>query len=100
MAEVLNNVVEHAYPEGEEGDIEISAIPSETGIQFLVRDKGVPMPNGTPPSGEQGSLDCELDDLPEGGFGWYLIRIMAQNLEYRRSEGYNRLSFFMAQEAA
>lgn len=100
MAEVLNNVVEHAYPEGEEGDIEISAIPSDTGIQFLVRDKGVPMPNGTPPSGEQGSLDCALDDLPEGGFGWFLIRVMAQNLEYRRSEGYNRLSFFMAQEAA
>jgi serine/threonine-protein kinase RsbW len=100
MAEVLNNVVEHAYPEGEVGDIAISAVPSARGIQFLVQDKGVAMPNGTPPSGEQGSLECELDDLPEGGFGWYLIRVMAQNLEYRRVEGYNQLSFFMAQEVA
>jgi serine/threonine-protein kinase RsbW len=33
------------------------------------------------------------DDLPEGGFGWFLIRELTKDLQYVRHEDQNRLTF-------
>ena len=32
-------------------------------------------------------------DLPEGGFGWFLIRSLTRDLTYLREDGYNMLCF-------
>jgi serine/threonine-protein kinase RsbW len=50
------------------------------------------MPGLCLPAGKFQPLD-DLADLPEGGFGWYLIRSLTEELSYRRSNGINRLSF-------
>ena len=34
-------------------------------------------------------------DLPEGGFGWFLIRELTHDLTYRRDGSRNHLSFRM-----
>ncbi len=91
LAEVLNNIVEHGYRD-QEGEIELVVTPAMDGLLFNVVDRGHPMPNETLPAGllpRQGAVE----DLPEGGFGWFLIRELSQDLEYRREAGRNLLSF-------
>ncbi len=98
LAETLNNVVEHAYGSGPPGPIEMS-IWLDRGpapaLFCLICDHGAPMPDGTPPSGRRALLDVPLDDMPEGGFGWFLIRSLTRDLDYVRLAGCNRLSFLV-----
>jgi serine/threonine-protein kinase RsbW len=93
LAEVLNNVAEHAYPEGQ-GPVSISLVRAAAGISCLIVDQGAPMPGGAlPPGVPPPAPDLALDDLPEGGFGWLLIRSLTHDLAYLRTGGCNRLSF-------
>jgi serine/threonine-protein kinase RsbW len=89
LAEVLNNVAEHAYP-SDGGTVSVSLRLTAAGLSCLVTDTGQPMPGGTLPKGILPRVE-----LPEGGFGWHLIRSLTQNLHYARSGGQNRLSFLI-----
>ncbi|SMH43372.1 ATP-binding protein [Maritimibacter sp. HL-12] len=93
LAEVLNNVVEHAYAEHGRGVIELDVRREGHRLNFMIRDDGRPMPGGNTPVGRPHDLDVTADDLPEGGFGWYLIRELTQGLTYRRSGNRNDLRF-------
>ena len=48
-----------------------------------------PSPGGEPPAGQA----PDPDDLPEGGFGWHLIRSLSKDLEYHREGDRNFLTF-------
>lgn len=94
LAEVLNNVVEHAYQDRGEGCIELALSVHDGRIHCRVSDQGIPMPGGTlPPACRHSPKVLALQDLPEGSFGWALIRDLTTRLEYSRDEGTNRLSF-------
>ena len=58
----------------------------------LISDTGLPMPEGQLPAGVLAPLG-DFADLPEGGFGWHLIRSLSKDLSYRREGGRNLLSF-------
>lgn len=93
LAEVLNNIAEHAYTDGR-GPVSLSLVRAGNGIACLVVDQGAAMPGGALPDASPPlSPDLALEDLPEGGFGWHLIRSLTQDLAYRRTGGCNRLSF-------
>lgn len=96
LAEVLNNIVEHAYSESS-GEIEVALKLSLDSLAVTVVDRGLPMPDGDAPAGKLKPLG-EFDDLPEGGFGWHLIRTLSRELVYRRENGENRLSFRLDRE--
>lgn len=87
LAEVLNNITEHAYANGS-GDISVSLAATAAGLDCRIVDQGREMPHGAPP---EGTLPEE--ELPEGGFGWYLIRSLTRGLDYRRKDGRNHLHF-------
>ena len=93
LAETLNNVVEHAHAERTDGRIDIESTLCATGLAFCVRDDGAPMPDGQLPTGALAELSGGLDALPEGGFGWFMIRSLTQDLHYARSDGWNQLNF-------
>ena len=99
LAEVMNNICEHAYAGIRGGRIELSVWVEGDVLRFEVRDDGAPMPGGRVPSGRPLPLDRELDALPEGGFGWSLIRHFATELTYARSGGRNRLRVRMRRDA-
>lgn len=96
LAEVLNNVAEHAYGEAG-GTVEVRLRRESGGLRCLILDGGREMPGGQLPEGRlPGGPDVPLEDLPEGGFGWHLIRSLCVGLTYDRIAGQNRLSFLLA----
>ena len=96
LAEILNNIVEHAYAGIDDGEIELLLVLSQGDLSCTVTDRGKEMPNGTPPMGHVVDPDCPIEDLPEGGFGWFLIRELTQELCYQRRQDQNVLNFHMA----
>jgi serine/threonine-protein kinase RsbW len=92
LAEALNNIVEHAYPEGDPaGAIDISCRAGPDGLHVRIVDNGRAMPGGQLPYGRETDLTQDLLDLPEGGFGWMLILQLAKDVSYQRGENRNIL---------
>jgi serine/threonine-protein kinase RsbW len=94
LAEVLNNIAEHAYPDGP-GPVVVTLTPVTAGTQCLVVDQGIAMPGARLPEGRLPSANTGLDDLPEGGFGWHLIHSLTRDLAYVRDGSCNRLRFLL-----
>ncbi len=93
LAEVLNNIVEHAYADGL-GSIRLCLSLSAGRLNCRIEDEGRPMPGGQPPAGRA----PDPADLPEGGFGWHLIRSLSQGLTYVRTGQINQLTFSLPAE--
>ncbi|MCC5984899.1 MAG: ATP-binding protein [Rhodobacteraceae bacterium] len=86
LAEVCNNVTEHAYPDAV-GPVDLSVLLDPGAAHCTVSDRGAALPEGTPPD----KVPEPPWSLPEGGFGWYIIRSLSSRLEYRSAGGRNRL---------
>lgn len=88
LAEMLNNVAEHAYA-GQGGPVGVVLRNNRQALCGRVFDWGT-APNW------QTLPDPGLPDpaqLPQGGFGWGLIRILTQNLWLRRRGACTVLGF-------
>jgi len=90
LAEALNNIVEHGFKHQKNGHVGINIDLSEAAIVVRLTDDGVAF---TPPEVEQSPLrdKNDLDNLPEGGFGWFLIRKITSYYEFHRLNGKNYL---------
>jgi len=95
LAEVLNNVAEHAYRGRPDGCIELRMEYGDPVLHFSVEDLGVPMPGGTLPAGNAPPTSVDTPDMPEGGFGWFIIRQLVDDISYQCHEGRNVLRFCM-----
>lgn len=91
LAEILNNIVEHAYAPLCEGPVRLGASRSGHILRIELCDRGLPMPGLVLP--DQGFPDASVarETLPEGGFGWALIRALSHSLDYRRDGQRNLL---------
>lgn len=97
LAETLNNIVEHAYPQTQtSGPIELNCRHQTDGLHIEIRDNGAEMPDGKLPPGMLAPIEGPEDDLPEGGFGWFLIQHLAKDLVYTRLEDENLLKLRLA----
>lgn len=92
LAEAVNNVVEHAYAGEAAGDVRICCDLDREHLWIRISDAGPPFPDGKLPEGNPADITGPLETLPEGGFGWFLIRELTNNLHYERHDGSNRLS--------
>ncbi len=96
LAEVLNNIVEHAYNFTDGNPITLSITLRSNGLWCETFDEGLPMANGVPPNGVMPKIDPKsLSDLPEGGFGWAMVRELTQDIRYSRSGSVNHLTFLI-----
>lgn len=101
LAEVLNNIVEHANCDQPGAPITLHLVvmpsPEQNEISFTIIDNGLPMPGLALPERGAPVLDAsDPETLPEGGFGWGLIRELTATLSYQRLPSQNRLSFTIA----
>ncbi len=92
LAEVLNNIVEHACADTG-GRIRLEIGCSAAGLTCDVHDDGAEMPGGALRKAMMPRIGKRTDSLPEGGFGRSLIQHLATELVYERRQGQNRLSF-------
>ena len=102
LAEVLNNIAEHGRVAGASGWVGLRCASGPSGLRFVVTDCGRPLPpalllpvaeGATPPR------DLDLFDLPEGGFGWQMIRLLTRDLSCRHEAQGNRLGFLVPRHA-
>jgi serine/threonine-protein kinase RsbW len=93
LAEALNNIVEHAYA-GTSGPVDLCVEIRRDGLDCALGDQGREAPLGYPPDPPLPEVDPPFD-LPEGGFGWHIIRCLTTDLRYRREGAWNVLSFRM-----
>jgi len=93
LAEVLNNVVEHAYGVGTCGDIRVLVADRGSVADVKVIDKGRPMPNLAVPEGNSPDIAVRTGDLPEGGFGWFIFQSCTAGVRYERANETNHLYF-------
>lgn len=94
LAEVLNNIVLHAYGgDTTDGMISLKLTLARNGLQFTIRDDGGPMPPGELPLGRVADPNKGTMAQPEHGFGWFIIRAVARDIAYIRAGGQNTLTF-------
>ena len=96
LAEVLNNVVEHAYRFEAGHPIDLAVWMRTDGLWCEVVDRGVAMPGDAPPPDRMPVIDpTGIAGLPEGGFGWAMVHRLTRGLSYSRTGGCNRLGFLI-----
>lgn len=91
LAEAVNNIVEHAYV-GAPGPVRLGCDLVGHSLYVRICDRGRPLPDGRVPAGLAANVAAPRADLPEGGFGWFLIRAFASDIRYERGRGCNHLS--------
>lgn len=90
-AEAVNNVVEHAYAGDRPGRVRLRLDFWPGQLAVRIEDDGIALPGHCLPQTRRPDIDVPRADLPEGGFGWRLIRDLACAVEYRRDGDRNRL---------
>lgn len=95
LGEVLNNIAEHAYPEGEDGKFWVRFRDAGDELAVCVCDHGRPMPDEQLPNASAPDFGDGLMDLPEGGYGWFIIGELTNELSYKRDGNDNLLQFRM-----
>lgn len=92
LVEAVNNVVEHACRDIQGAEAWVSCWMKGETLIVKIGDTGRAMPADGPPSGSHRDLSGPVADLPEGGFGWFLIRQIATRVVYVRENGRNCLT--------
>ena len=92
LAEAVNNVVEHAFAKAEPGNVRVLCNLRDNLLDIRICDTGVPMPNNRLPPGLAANVSVAREDLPEGGFGWFMIRELTSEIRYDRCGLVNHLS--------
>lgn len=91
LAEALNNVIEHACVGLDDRQFSFFCDFDGRVISITIEDNGRPFPGAMLPDGDAPALSVSLDELPEGGFGWFLIRSICSEVSYTREGSMNRL---------
>lgn len=97
LAEVMNNIAEHAGDHVAPGQIvrpplvHLWVVGHDGGLACALSDDGASLPAECLLPRDLPQIGSE--DLPEGGFGWYLIQDLTQELCYYREGRRNFLAF-------
>jgi serine/threonine-protein kinase RsbW len=86
ITEICSNVVRHGHPRDPEHTYDVVVKTLTDAVEIEVRDAGPAFAMNTP---EMPSVDVDLMDLPEGGFGIALVAGTMDEFERRREDGVN-----------
>lgn len=89
IEEAVVNVMNYAYPEGTNGQINIEAQANNERLKFKITDTGVPF---DPTAKEEVDTSLSLVERPIGGLGIHLIRQLMDSINYERVDGMNILT--------
>jgi serine/threonine-protein kinase RsbW len=88
--EAVNNIIEHSYRGMPPGDITVILRFEARLVHVEIRDQG----RGFDPQEiPQPDIHAPLEERRAGGLGWYLIQQLMHEVDYRRAESGNTLTF-------
>jgi anti-sigma regulatory factor (Ser/Thr protein kinase) len=91
MEEVVMNVINYAYPDGQGGDIEVGyAIEGPGKLSVQICDNGREF---DPLAKDPPDLRLGLSERPIGGLGIFLVKQIAHSISYNRDGERNVLTF-------
>jgi anti-sigma regulatory factor (Ser/Thr protein kinase) len=91
--EALLNIFQYAYPGEHKGQVEVTCqMTSESEMNLRILDNGIPFDIL---SLSEPDLTCPLPERRIGGLGCYLIRKMADGVQYRRQGDSNILNLLI-----
>lgn len=93
LGEVLNNIVEHALRDVDGAWVMLEVTREDGRLHIETVDRGSALPPALLATADQPTVDVSVGDLPEGGFGWFIIHSLTEDMVYERDGGTNRLSF-------
>lgn len=88
LEEALANVIMYAYPEGEKGDVTLSAHIENNAIYMKISDVGIPF---NPLEQKEADLNVSLEERKIGGLGIHLIKEIMDEIGYAYEDGRNVL---------
>ena len=89
IEEAVVNVMEYAYPEGEQGNVDIEVIADDKWLTFIISDNGIPF---DPTTQEDADTTLSAEERPIGGLGIFLVRQLMDSINYQRENGKNILT--------
>jgi len=87
LAEALNNIIKHSYKGDNKNLIDIELSFSDNKFSFALSDYGLPRTNVGKPKLEFDPND--IDSLPEGGMGLFIIEQLMDESTYLSENGKN-----------
>ncbi len=87
LTEALNNVIKHAYKEDKEQKIYLTFTFNVNELEIVIEDSGLPRTNFKEPVLNYDPSD--VNTLPEGGMGLFIIKNLMNDVTYNRIEGKN-----------
>ena len=91
-AELCNNIAEHGFRGRAAGELRLKARFASPDLYLEISDNGTPPPRALLQGQTLPSLDVACADLPEGGFGWFLIHSETDALRFEQNQNRNHLS--------
>ena len=88
LEEAVTNVIMYAYPEGQEGEVELEARVLKNKLEFMLSDSGTPFDPTTAPEVD---VDARLEERRIGGLGIHLIRNIMDSVSYEWTGSKNKL---------
>ena len=89
LEEAVVNVIDYAYPEGTQGDINIEAKANDLRLKFIITDKGTPF---DPTAQKEMDTTLSAEERPIGGLGIHLVRQIMDSINYERVDDTNVLT--------
>ena len=89
VEEAVVNVIDYAYPPGQEGDIEVRMMFDGETLKTVIIDSGVAF---DPTAKEKADTSLSIEDRQIGGLGILLVRELMDSINYERADGQNFLT--------
>ena len=89
VEEAVVNVIDYAYPAGQEGDIEVRMMFDGETLKTVIIDSGVAF---DPTAKEKADTSLSIEDRQIGGLGILLVRELMDSINYERADGQNFLT--------
>ncbi|MBR4363438.1 MAG: ATP-binding protein [Prevotella sp.] len=89
LEEAVTNVISYAYPEGQEGTVDIDVRVTKEQLEFVISDSGIPF---DPTTKEDADITLGVEERPIGGLGIFLVRQLMDTILYEYKDKKNILT--------
>ena len=89
LEEAVTNVISYAYPEGQEGTVDIDVRATKEQLEFVISDRGIPF---DPTTKEDADITLGVEERPIGGLGIFLVRQLMDTILYEYKDKKNILT--------